>query len=57
MMNTTSPASHFSLSNDDITTELYSLFFPYDVFGNTMDDNGLIINENLTLKPLNEYIT
>jgi hypothetical protein len=55
-MNTTPIASHFSLSNADITKELYSLFFPYDVLNDTVHGNDLVINTNATLKPFNEYI-
>jgi len=56
-MNTTPSAPQFSLSNDNITAELDSLFLPDDVFNNTTDVNGLFANVNVTLKPLNKYIS
>lgn len=57
VMNTTPSAPHFSRSNDDITTESYSLFIPYNIFGDIIDGNDRIINANSTLNPLNEYIS
>lgn len=47
-MNTTLVASHFSLSNDDISANLYSLLFPYDVFDDTFSGNGSFLNTNAT---------
>jgi hypothetical protein len=45
MTATTGFASHLSLPNVDITTQLYSLFIGYDVF----------IDSNATREPFNGY--
>ncbi len=54
MINTTSFASHFSLSNTETAVDFYSFFLIFN--NNATDGNGIFINTNTKIKSMNKYI-